>query len=433
MVVAWYNGFPLVHFDSAAYIEQAIYPHFSPERTPFYGLFIKASSLHLSLWFTVVLQSGILSFLLIRYVRLLVGAEHSEYVFSYLFAITGIVILTGVSWVVSHLMPDVFTAILLLSILLLFTDKYASVYMQGLYALLIFVAICMHFSHIAISIIVAIYILLTSIKNPTAGYRAKSCVLLGICSIFFTTICTANAVKKHGFQFARGKEVYMMAKLTENGILQKYLKTTCPNNNQDICKFKDRLPSSMSEFLLSGESPLYKMGGWDSSTANFGNIVSDVFSRPEYAGMMLQKTITGALKQLVQVALPQELTPQNRDSETFKKVSNYFPDEAGEFEISMQQTEILNTSTSNFIHLLFFVVSSLWLIVHYKQALSPLTVSCYSIIIVFIITNAVIVAFWGSADWRFQFRIFWLLPATNFLVIISYYGATLQNKLTMHQ
>lgn len=433
IVVALYNGFPLVHPDSAAYIEQAIYPHFSPERTPFYGLFMKISSLHISLWLTIALQSAIVSFLLLQYIKLFIGSEASLHSLSYLIAVISIVILTGGSWVVSHLMPDVFSAILLLSILLFFTHKSATLYRQGLYAVIILLAISMHFSHIAIVCIVAVFLLSYSFKKTNTGYRAKSILLLGLCGGFFIVMCTANAIKKHGFVFARGKEVYMMAKLTENGILQKYLKTTCPTTNQELCNFKNKLPSSMSEFLLSGESPLYKMGGWDSSSSSFNVTLSHIFSSPEYVSQMIQKTITGTLKQITKAALPPELTPQNKNSETFKKVNNYFPDEAAEFEISMQQRETLKTSTPNFIHLLFFAISTLWLMIYHNQALSPFIIRCYSIIVVFILANAVVVAFFGSVDWRFHYRIFWLLPATNLLVMMRYYSDVLYNKLTVQQ
>lgn len=429
MVIALYNGFPLVDADSAAYIEQAIYPHFTPERTPFYGLFVRVASLCTSLWFVVLVQSAILAVLLLRYVSYISGLPSGNNTFGYsLLSVLVITAFTCVSWVTSHLMPDVFTPILLLALILFIADKKAGSILNLLYALVIFVAITMHFSHIAIAALLAATLLFYSIAKKEKTLLKKSLAILVLCTGFWGVLSSANLLKNHGLVFARGSTVIMMGKLTEAGILKKYLKEQCGKKNLKICSYKEQLPSSVHEFLESGESPLYKMGGWDSSAAEYNAIIASVLTTAPYAGMYVRKTIIGTIKQFTLIKPPAEIIPYNKQSEPYKKVKAYFTDESKEYATSMQQLDVLRTYSISFVQLLFFVVTSLWLLVNHKKTLTNELYFVYGVLLLFLVANALVIASFSTLAARFQYRVFWLLPATNAIVILFYY----KNKINTY-
>lgn len=430
MVIALYNGFPLVDADSAAYIEQAIYPHFTPERTPFYGLFLRVASLCTSLWFVVLVQSAILAVLLLRYISFISGAPSANNTFGYsLLSVLIITAFTCASWVASCLMPDVFTPILLLATVLFIADKNAGKILNILYAAVIFVAIAMHFSHIAIAALLAASVLFYSIAKKEKALLKKSLAILVLCAGFWGVMSVANKLKNHGLVFARGSNVIMMGKLTETGILKKYLKEQCGKKNLKICSYKEQLPSSVHEFLESGESPLYKMGGWDSSATEYNAIIAGALTTAPYAGMYVRKTIIGTIKQLTLIKPPAEITPYNKQSEPYKKVKEYFTDESKEYATSMQQLDALRTYSTSFVQLLFFVVTSLWLLVNHKKALTKELYFVYGLLLLFLVANALVIASFSTVAARFQYRVFWIVPATNAIVILFYYKKTLETKM----
>lgn len=424
MVVALYNGFPLVGADTAGYIEQAIYPHFLPDKTPFYGIFIRVSSLHLSLWFTVCLQSLLLGFLLLRYIGFMYRDSKTINGNFNFILVTAVAILsfTCVSWVSSNLMSDVFTPILLLAMLLLLTEKQAGRWMPAIYAGIIFMAIAMHFSHIAIVVIVAISLICYGYTTKQRDLIQRSVAILLICAAFWGVMCGANVVKKHGFVFARGANVYMIAKLNETGILRKYLDENCRNKRLQMCSYTHDLPMSLSGFVTSGVSPLYKMGGWDSSDQEYREIIHDVFTTPRYLGMFVQKSVVSSLKQLTRIQPPEECVAYGKKSETYKKVSDYFPHESREYITAAQQAGALSVAAPNVVYQLFFLLTSLWLILYYKEVFSPQSTFVYGFILVFLIANAFVSSTFASVTDRFQFRIFWILPATNAILIMGFYS-----------
>ena len=139
MVISLYNGYPLYGGDTHAYMYTAFHGSIQPDRTPFYGKFIRYSSLRESLWFTVFGQSLILACLLTRYIELLYTKKAGMRFL--LLCVICITSFTCVSWIASCLMPDIFTPILLLGVLLYLFDKKATKIQKAAYVLIIFIAI----------------------------------------------------------------------------------------------------------------------------------------------------------------------------------------------------------------------------------------------------------------------------------------------------
>ncbi len=433
MVVALYNGFPLVENDSAAYIEQAIYPHFTPERTPFYGMFMGISSLHSSLWFTIMVQCSMLAYLLLKFIGRIrkfcspsTDACTDEFNF-YLVAVITIISFTCVSWVVNYLMPYMFGAVLLLATLLFISENKRAA--QGIYLLFVFVAMLMHNSHFPILVLFSLILLVSALLKKQTLLRNKSAMLLGVCAMTWGAMCSMNAIKKHGFTFSRGRDIMLTAKLAETGILDLYLNDNCGKKPLRICNCRANIPGNITEFLTSGEGPVYRMGGWDSNYVEYSTIVRDVFSTPKYLGMFAQKSVTGTLKQLVQIQAPDKPSPQGPNSETWSKTKKYFADELPSYGTSLQNNDALSGSSSNFVYYLFLICSSLWMLLYYRRIMNKDIMLVYSYILLFLLVNAFVTASLSAVTYRFQYRVAWLLPAANAIVILRYYYTKFQRRL----
>lgn len=422
MIAALYNGYPIVDAGTTAFVEQAAYPHFTPDCTPFYGIFIKVTSIGWSLWFPVMVQALLLSALLIRYIYVLFDRGDYQPQFStMLWLVVVVVSLTGVSWVVSQLMADVFAPILLLSVLLLFCDEKANSLVVLSYSACALLAISMHFSHFAVALGCGVLFGVRAWRAKDGTKLRRSMWLLAACGVFWLVMCSANAAKHHGFVFARGKNIYLVSRLAEMGVLNAFLNDKCPKGGYRMCEAGQKIPTSQTEFLGSGESPLYRYGGWDSGAAEYSRVLTGVFSSPVYAGIFVRKAAVSALQQLVFVVPPSEFPAYGKESEPYKKVKNYYSDESREYATSQQQQGLLDASVFSTVYLLVILLSSLWVLLLPSSDEKAMWRGIYTIIFSFFVFNAITVGAFGSVSPRFQYRIAWLLPVTNILLLVSHY------------
>lgn len=112
MFDAFYNGFPIVYSDSSTYIVSGFGLDMPMDRPLLYGILLRIFSLSgVSLWFVIFFQALIISYLIFQLIELFLGRKESKYT---LLVILFLSLFTGLSWVVSQLMADVFTPIALL-------------------------------------------------------------------------------------------------------------------------------------------------------------------------------------------------------------------------------------------------------------------------------------------------------------------------------
>ncbi len=431
MAIALYNGFPLVEGDTGAYIELAINPRLVLDRTPFYALFLRITSMWSSLWFTVFAQCALLGWALLRFARLLLPATKPAPTALLAIIVAAITAFTTVGWVSAYLMPDVFTGILLIAIILLLTNPASGWRPQLAYSAVILLSLSVHNSHFLILAIFALLVMASAIARRQKTLVVRSAALLCLSAVIYLGVSGMNAVKKHEFAFSRGSNVFMMAKLAETGILHAYLHENCANRNYRICQFKHEIPATLNDFLWDQYSPLYRMGGWDSSKAEYAQIIHEVFTTPRYSSLFARRMATNTLKQMTQIQAPDKFTPQMEGAEPWKKVRQYFADEAREYNTSLQNRGKLSANAPNFVYYVFLALSSLWVLLFYSRVRTPTLHSAYGYIILFLIINALVASTFSTVIYRFQYRVFWLLPATNIIVIARYYWQALQTKTTL--
>ncbi|HWD48887.1 MAG TPA: hypothetical protein VG309_03120, partial [Rhizomicrobium sp.] len=105
---AIWNGFPLIFYDTGAYILQGLGRVFVSERSPVYSLFLSYTHGAQSLWFAAVVQALMMAFVLAETSRALL---HHIGIGLFLLIVLGLVVLTGLPWYVGQIEPDCFTAI----------------------------------------------------------------------------------------------------------------------------------------------------------------------------------------------------------------------------------------------------------------------------------------------------------------------------------
>ncbi len=113
---ALWNGYPIVFADSGTYLSQAIQHYAGWDRPVFYSLFMLPLHATVTVWPVVVAQALLTAWVLWRVCRALVPDTS---VVAFVVGAGALSICTWLPWIVSELMPDLFTPLLILLVGLL--------------------------------------------------------------------------------------------------------------------------------------------------------------------------------------------------------------------------------------------------------------------------------------------------------------------------
>jgi hypothetical protein len=105
----FYNGYPILTYDSGTYIRSGLSGIVPVDRPLGYGLFIKYTSLSSSLSFTVSSQCLLLSVVLYFFLKNVIR-EKEKFNLYFLGILTSLTFLTNIGWCAGQIMADVFPA-----------------------------------------------------------------------------------------------------------------------------------------------------------------------------------------------------------------------------------------------------------------------------------------------------------------------------------
>lgn len=430
IIPALYNSFPIVTQDTGIYIQSGAQFFVPIDRPITYGVFIRLASLFgLSLWFVIGFQSLILVYYLKRISRKLLGKYYTSQIF--FFIVLFLAAFTCASWFCSQLMPDVFTAVMVLSIV----DFYISPERKGIYKVLTFFLICfyieIHNSHLLIAFCFCIVARLYSLFTTKRWFIKKSIFLFYITLFSFISICFFNLWEGNSFRPSAGSHVFLMARMAENGILDEFLKDYCPTEHYSLCDYQGKTGDRYWDFMWKDESHLYHLKGWDMNSKwakaekEYHTIIFRSFTRPKFLGLQIYKSVEGMVRQLPQYMV--EFIPQGEGSSPYNGIRAFYPREIKEYRTSLQQTGLLGSVLPLFNALMVITAVLLTLIMclaYNKNLKAADTLNwnfCSTIILAFIFINALVTATFSTIYCRMQARVSWLLIFMFLIYIIRYF------------
>jgi hypothetical protein len=426
---AFYNGFPLVYSDTGTYIFSGHEMTLPIDRPILYGLFIKFSSLGISLWLTIFIQAFLLSNVLYLLVNSLF--ENNQFkVFMTLILVLSF--LTSMSWYSSQLMPDIFSAMSILVLYLLLISKGESVWYQGWLVLLFVFSVNVHYSNLLIMIGVASMIGVWYWKKRKLEQRLKiNFRFVGI--VFVITIIAPfiiNYSVAKTFKSNQGSSVFLMGRMLDNGVLKSFLDDNCPQKNYVLCSCKEDLPENSRELLWSPDSPVHKLGGWTAIESEFNAILTDLFLSPKHSILFAMTSFTATFSQLLQNDVGSGLISDwyaSPDSPPHYAIATHYSRELNQYEQSRQNKNLwgqgLDFSTINFWNsmLLFISLVVLVLFITSKALWNMLTEKSKLLIYIIlsgIFFNAFITGSLANVYDRLQARVSWLLILLALILLI---------------
>ncbi len=429
-IIGLYNGYPLVYSDTGTYIRSGIEMIIPMDRPITYGLFIHFFSLGFSLWFVIIVQNFLTAYVLFEFMKLF-DIKESSFSQFYLSVILFLVIFTGIGWYSNQLMPDFFTPIAALTIFIILINKKITIPSLITLGIILVYSLITHFSHLMIGTILIIVILIIKLimKERLMEISFRKILLTGTIILSgWLILPTINYLTDKEFAISKGSHVFLMAHLADTGILEKFLKENCNNEEYSdckLCQYKDNLPKDLSEFIWVSNI-LENTGGWAGSKKEYNKIIRGTLTQPKYLLMNIYRSITYGFIQLTQNEIGQGLSAYNEGSAPHHNINIYYYNEMNNY-LNSRQNKLdgihLKHDKLNSVHL-FLLILSLFVVIIILT--SSFWKKIYSVSIIFlffaltvIVINSFITAGLNSPCSRFEGRIVWLLPLAVILILVK--------------
>src|SRR3954463_6090326 len=218
---AIWNGFPLIFYDTGAYMLQSFGHKFVPERSAVFSIFLLIAGGGVSLWLVAVLQTIMASFVMVETAR----AVAPRITLPILLAIGAVLtLLTGLPWYAGQIEPDIFTPLVVLCLYLLAFHP-TRLGKARCAALVIIAALstAMHPSHLGLGVELALllvgYRLFVALRRkpwPSIDItRPISAALLGL-----SLVLAGNYIYTGRMFVSRAGPVFMFARMLQDGVVQ---------------------------------------------------------------------------------------------------------------------------------------------------------------------------------------------------------------------
>lgn len=430
-IIAFYNTYPLVYSDTGTYIYSGFDLFVPKDRPILYGILVRLFSFKQSLWLVVFIQNLITSFLIFETLRLFIKEKQAT--FFYL-AIGILVLGTSVGWYSNQIMPDFFAPILILSWVWILFQKKSSTLKKGLIWIIFIVANCTHFSHLFISTVLLLLVLIfqTPLFRKRQFFKLefqknKLFTLLFLVLFSWLFLPSLNATFGGGFKLSRGGHVFLVANLNEKGLLKQILDKHCDSGELkdcSLCEEKDDLPTDIGGFIWSVDF-LERHGGWDGSKEQFDKIINISLKEPKFLLSNIYYSTIYGFSQLPQIETGEGLSSYAEHSAPYGQVWWRFTHELNAYVNSKQNKNNgvdLSFETINVFHISFILISLLFLFFITRKSISfkipQEQKSLVYFVIISVVINSFVTAGLSAPYSRYQSRVIWLVP---FIALILFW------------
>jgi hypothetical protein len=407
MAPALWNGYPLIYFDSEDYVEMAF--TFQPIvwRIMTYSVMMTVARAFDTLWVIPLLHAVLTTWVLHEAVMGFIGRWRHVV---FLGVGLALALFTGLPWVASQLLADVFAGIAVLGIAALAFGEGLQRWRRVALAVISAISICVHMSHVAVAagllmVLVVMWGLSRWLRRmPRPRMVAASAAIIG----GILLVPATHYLIMGRFVFSESGQVLQLALYVQNGVAKAYLDEVCPAGaNLEMCDYKDELPRTADEFLW-GDSPFSEMGGWSKLHDESSFIVKDAMRR--FPLLVLKAAGKNFIEQIDSIESGEDLVPMTWHF--VKTQLRRFPDEFKEFRFARQQRRpaINFTPLNDFqipINQAAEMVTLVLLVVAWRRR-DRTTTGLALLVTAAILGNAFVCGALSNPHDRYQNRVVWL-------------------------
>ena len=432
--VAIWNGFPIIFYDTGAYMLQGLGHVFLAERSPVYSLFLGAAGARESLWLVAIAQCAMTAFVIAEFARAL---RPSLSLWSLIAIVTLVSIATGLPWYAAQIEPDCFVALIPLGFYLFaFHSDQLGWLRSTMLFLVVSLAIASHPSHIGLAAGIVGVLSVMRLAPSTwveANGLPRPRVLFGLLSLSFAiaSVVYCNYTFTRQLFLSRSGAIFLEARLMGDGLIDPVLDATCPKSGYKLCAYRGRLPSRADTWLWEPwVSPFNKLGGFEKREPEAAAIVAESLKR--YPVQNLVMAAKDALLQFVWFQTGDGIVPQewvlNRE---FKMA---IPQQVSDYDHAYQQEGGIRFLPVNLVHVPVACLSllGLGLLLRHamrRQAWTSGLLPAFALLALF--GNALVCGVFSGPHGRYQSRIMWLPTLVVVLTVWPRVGSELHaNRAT---
>ncbi|HEY8699249.1 MAG TPA: hypothetical protein VIM02_16715 [Rhizomicrobium sp.] len=419
LIVSLWNGFPLIFYDTGAYIFEGFGNRFVAERSPVYSLFLVFTGGGWSLWLVVLVQAALTAFVMVETARCVAPRMH----LGLLAAIGGaLVLLTGLPWYAGQIEPDCLTALVVLSLYLL--AFYAG--RLGTWRTVALVAIAAlatgaHPSHLGLAAglvaVLAVYELTIRFHRAASWPRANLTLPVVSAVLGFALVFAGNYhFTRHVF-ISKAGPVFVFARMLQDGLVKDLLNDTCPESHYALCAYRNALPDRADKWLWGPRTPFLALHRFDGTENESERIVLDSLKR--YPLLNLGLALRDSIQQFMTFRTGDQIEPQQWV--LYPDFHTYIPGQLRAYASARQQKGGIDFRPVNAVHepigwlALAFLVAMLAMAWREKDAKSA---ALLGFVLAALLGNAVICGALSNPHARYQSRLIWV-PAFALILLAS--------------
>lgn len=341
-----------------------------------------------------------------------------------MFLLTVFLILgTSLPWFVSCIMPDIFTALMIIALVLLcFAQDILVRLSKIILVMLVGVALAFHQANLP----VALWIFPALGLCALLGWRPSRPFLHGFfasgigLTLGVVAMLTMNLVSgKVGL--SRSGSVFLLARMLEDGTALSYLEQTCPRQHFAVCADLNELKSynslhpypeaSLDGYFLWG-GPLAKLRGFTGEEAEAGAIVRGTLLM--YAPAQFRASVIDGWRQLFLFSTGSEITPwPEKDGVAHAILGRFGPAVYEKYRHSEQIRNNLDFSLISRVDTVVVAASSLLLIgflIIPRAKNQPRSFYATIMMTTMVVGNAFTLGALAAPFARYQGRVIWMVP-----------------------
>jgi hypothetical protein len=412
--VAIWNGFPLVFYDTGAYLVEGLRGAFLVERSPVYSLFLAGAGSAVSLWPVIALQSALTAYVIWEVARIEVPGLTTAGFCAIGFGLT---LLTGIGWYTAQVEPDCMTALVVLgAYLLLFRAPRLGRRRIGLIAFITGLAVACHPSHMGLIggllIVGAAWRLLFHFfprRTPVGLPQMRLLPAVSALVLALVLTLASNLALAHALFLSRSGSVFVFGRLMQDGIVKKVLDDSCVNGAKPyvLCDYRDRLAPTANAWLW-GNNPGFKaQGGFRGGQEEDSRIILESFKR--YPFLNLRMAVYDSVLQFFMFKTGDGIESQERILKP--GIQSMMPRQLHAYLEARQQRKLIRFQDINMVHVTVGMLSLLGLLLllnhaalrrRWDEAALP------GLVLLALIGNAIICGTFSNPHDRYQSRLIWV-------------------------
>lgn len=412
---AIWNGFPLIFPDTGGYLERPFEGTLDLGRSALYGLFLYPG-IPLSFWPIVFVQSALTVWLIVLTLRAH-GFGGRPWLALGIVALLSVA--TSLPWLAGQLLPDILfpAAILSLHLLMFRAGKLAAWERFALAGVIAF-AIASHMAAagLCVGIVVAIRLMARvpplGLPRPRLTYAIVSVAAgIALCPI-------SNWAITGTFAFTPGGSSFLFGRMTEDGIVARYLNDRCPDATLRLCAYQAVMPDNADDWLWDPDLPFRKLGGWQGIQDEEREVILATLARYPllHAGTALNDTFEQFISFQTEVSL-------DDNAPTLETLGHFTPQLLPRLMSARQQHGAIGVDAINLLHVpvAALAIAAVVGALAFRRRLGvapPLAAFCATVLAALLVNAAICGVFSHPVD-RYQS---WLTPLALLAVALLVTG-----------